>query len=62
MTVIPGDNQDTTKVGLLSYSVESFEPKKLTILVMFENPLYISNGDTADVLQIIVKDRDQFVS
>jgi hypothetical protein len=46
--MIPGEEQDPSKNGITNYYITEMSGKNLKIQVIFENPIYISTGETPD--------------
>lgn len=49
-------------VGISEFSIMTFKEMSMCLSIKFENPLYISNGDTPDILSINIKDKTYFQS
>lgn len=58
--VIPGVEQDLSKIGINDFYFNTFKSTSMSLIIEFESPLYISNGETADKINIKVKNATYF--
>lgn len=61
-SVQPGQGQDETKIGILSYQIKSSKSDELFLDIEFENPLYISQASSSDSIIIKLRDDSYLIS
>ena len=62
LSIEPGYDQDVTKIGIKSFKFLLFSDTSVQLQVNFENPLYISMGDTLDTIRVEIIDTSYFMS
>ena len=62
MSVIAGQNQDPSKIAIKEFKISSSSPNVIDVEVFYVEPLFISLGDSPDLLRVEILDLQKFLS